>query len=357
VVGRNFVQKGHAVGSAGDDPIKVTVTREKKYRGRVMSAGKPVKEFRVEGIDVTSSDGRFEVPMTPIEDRLFVSIEAQGFEPLMEERSVNNELGDFELKSAPLISGVVKDENGAAVSDAVVTCEVCERPVLSGSDGRFSFGRPGYARSITLMAKKGRRTATKTVNVDGSQGVELLLQGSMQLIGRAFNSAGVPAAGIEIAGFHLDRNEAVTTVTNADGTYKIDLAPGSYRFVAVFKEIRNSSGEPPATSIKISQATQTLDFGPVPSSASLTVDVVPAPAHALFLVRGDLPNAPIPPMQLMKSDYAQMIFEPRQGRVVLQGLAPGRYTLVWGNFFEDGHAGVLRKTVNVPESAPVSLMP
>jgi hypothetical protein len=352
---RAFTQKGAAEGVVGGELAKVVVARQKLFKGRVMSQGRPVKEFRVEGNEVTSADGRFEVPMTPIDSRLFVSIEAPGFEPLMEERDVNEELGDFELKPAPLISGVVKDETGAAVSDAVVTCDVCEKPVLTAGDGRFSFGRPGFARALTLMAKKGRRTATKPLSVEGSQGVELVLQNALELTGHAFDSKGGPAAGIEIAGFNLERNEPVTTVTSADGSYRMDLAPGHYRFVAVFREFRAGPTEPPATTLKVSRAGQTLDFGRAPQSLELAVEVRPESGFALFAVRGDLPSGPIAPAQLMKMDYAQMVFEPKQSRVQLSGLLPGRYTLVWGNFFDDGSGRVVRRSVDLPQATPVNL--
>jgi len=43
--------------------------------------------------------------------------------------------------------------------------------------------------------------------------------------------------------------------------------------------------------------------------------------------------------------------------VTLQGLPPGRYTLVWGHFHVDTEEGPVVRTVDVPASADVVLTP
>jgi hypothetical protein len=58
----------------------------------------------------------------------------------------------------------------------------------------------------------------------------------------------------------------------------------------------------------------------------------------------------------MRSSYAQMIYQPRTERVTLQGLPPGRYTVVWANFHAESPEGPLVQTVDVPGSQEVSLM-
>ena len=79
-------------------------------------------------------------------------------------------------EQAALVSGLVRDEGGGPVADAVVTCDACEQSVLSGADGRFSIGKPAFQREFTLVAKKGRRTATRAVTDGALQGLELVLK-------------------------------------------------------------------------------------------------------------------------------------------------------------------------------------
>jgi hypothetical protein len=58
----------------------------------------------------------------------------------------------------------------------------------------------------------------------------------------------------------------------------------------------------------------------------------------------------------MRSRYAQMIYQPRTERVTLQGLPPGRYTVVWANFHTETPDGPVVRTVDVPGSQEVSLV-
>ena len=107
----------------------------------------------------------------------------------------------------------------------------CEQSVLSGPDGRFSLGKPPYTREFTVVAKKGRRAATRTINGEPPANLELVLKPGVKVSGAAYLPNGAPAAGLEIAGVNTDRGETVSVVTNADGTYSMEISPGIYRFM------------------------------------------------------------------------------------------------------------------------------
>jgi hypothetical protein len=61
-------------------------------------------------------------------------------------------------------------------------------------------------------------------------------------------------------------------------------------------------------------------------------------------------------LELMRSRYAQMVYQPRSERVTLQGLPPGRYTVVWASFHAEMPEGPMVRTVEIPGAQEVSMV-
>ncbi len=356
VAQRGFDQVARVTARPGGEPVRVVLRRQPVFRGRVLGDGQPLKNFRVDEHEVTSGDGRFELPLPATEDSVIVSIEAPGFEPTMANRPNTPDLGDFDLQRAPQVTGLVRDEGGGAVADAVVSCESCEQSVLSGQDGRFTLGKPAFQREFTVVAKKGRRTGTRTVTNGALQGLELVLKPGVKVSGLAVLPNGQPAGGLEIAGVNVDRGEATSVVTNADGTYSMEVPPGTYRFMLALPPGQFASEDPPTLITEISAPETRLDFGPVPGQGTLTVRLVPRPGFALWLVRGEVRAVGNPPMELLHSSWAQLVYQPQIDRVTFGALAPGRYTLVWASFHASVPGGPLIVPVTVPSAGEVTLV-
>lgn len=358
VTQKGFDQLERVIGRPGGEPVRIVVRRQALFRGRVLgSDGQALKNFRVDAHEVTSADGRFELPLPATSDRVILSIEAAGYEPMMANRPNTPELGDFTLERAPQVSGVVREEGGGPVVDAVVSCDSCEQSVLSGPDGRFELGKPAFQREFTVVAKKGRRTGTKTVSGGALQGLELVLKPGVKVSGMAYLPTGQPAAGLEIVGVHMDRGETVSVVTNADGSYAMDVAPGVYRFMLGLPPGQSPSEDPPALISEVSGPETRLDFGPVPGLSTLTVRLTPKHGHALWLVRGDVRQVGNPPMELLRAPWAQLVYQPKSPRVTLGGLTPGRYTLIWAIFHAATPAGPQLVSVSVPAGGEVTIGP
>ncbi|MGV3621648.1 MAG: carboxypeptidase regulatory-like domain-containing protein, partial [Archangium sp.] len=117
----------------------------------------------------------------------------------------------------------------------------------------------------------------------------------------------------------------------------------------------SASEDPPALIAEVSGNDTRLDFGPVPGLGRLDVLVAPEPGFALWLVRGDLPSVANPPMELLRSSWAQLVYQPFTQRVTLGGLAPGRYTLVWASFHATMPNGPRIVPVQIPSSGEVKL--
>ena len=252
--------------------------------------------------------------------------------------------------------GVVREEGGGPVSDAVVTCDACEQSVLTGPDGEFSLGRPPLQKEIKIVAKKGRRTATRAVTEDSDQGIELVLKPGVQMSGTAWLPDGRPAGGVEISGVHADRSEAVSVVTNADGTYSMEVPPGLYRFIVANPGYEHTSQDPPALITEIGGSQARVDFGVVPGLATVTARISPQPGYALWLVRGGVRAVGNPPTELLRASWAQVIYQPRTDRVTFGGLTPGRYSLVWGSFHATMPVPPIIVPVDVPSAGEVSVV-
>jgi hypothetical protein len=206
------------------------------------------------------------------------------------------------------------------------------------------------------VAKKGRRTATRTVTSDAATNLELVLRPGVRLYGTVALPNGQPAAGVEVAGIHVDRSETLSVVTNADGTYDTEVAPGIYRFVVASPEWDQVAMDPPATIVEVVGPETRLDFGPVPGQGKLNVRITPMRGYALWLVKGALTSVGNPPMELLRSSWAQMVYQPRSPTVTFGALPPGHYTLVWSAFHQEAETPPLLVPVDVPGPPEVNLV-
>lgn len=352
VTQRGLEQPERTLGVAGGEPVKVVVRRQPVFRGRVVSEGKPVRHFRIDDHQIESSDGRFELPLPATEDRVIFSVEAPGYEPLLVDRPRTPDLGDLVLRAAPKLSGTVKDAQGAPVADAVVGCDVCEQQVRSGPDGRYQLGKPAFVREFSVVAKKGRQVGTAPAA--GLDRVDVVLKDGTKVSGAIYGADGRPMAGVELQGIHADRAEPVSVVTGADGRYAVEVPPGLYRFVAVAPGQR--AMEPLAQIIAVGEQPVALDFGLAPGSAPVVVRVTPQRGYALWLVRGDVRGVGNPPMELLRSNWAQLAYQPTTERVTFPGVAPGRYTLVWASFHAETPSGPIVLPIDVPARAEITLV-
>jgi hypothetical protein len=352
-----YDQRERVQATPGEGSVKVVMEARGLFRGRVVASdGEPVRRFRVDEHDVSSSDGRFEVALPLAGDRIIVSVEAAGFEPLMVDKPAQPaDLGDLVLERAPTVTGRVRDEGGGPVADAVVSCDACEDSVMTGPDGHFVLPSPPFVAKFNVSARKGKLSASAPASREGTPTtVELVLKPATRLFGTVYQQDGVPAAGFQLEGVHGDRGEPLSIVTGPDGRYSVDVSPGHYRFA--LGQMREFSGEP-ALLVQVAGGEQRLDLGPAPGTASLTVQLKPAQGKALWVLSGDQGGVGNLPKELMRTRYGQLLYQPRGERVTLQGLPPGRYTLVWGHFHVDSEEGPVVRTVDVPSSADVVLTP
>jgi hypothetical protein len=350
-----YDQRERVQGSPGGEPVRVMMDARALFRGRVVAEdGEPVRHFQLEEHEVTSADGRFEVALSAVEDRVIVSLDAPGFVPLTVDKPARpNDLGDLVLQRAPRVTGQVREEGGGPVADAVVGCDACDDSVMTGPDGSFTLPSPSFVRKFNVSARKGRLSASARVSLDEARPLELVLKRATRMSGAVYRADGTPAAGIQVEGVNTDRAESLSIVTGPDGRYSVDVSPGNYRFL--LGSMREFS-EQPALLIQVGEGEQQVNFGPAPGTVPLTVRLQPERGRMLWVIAGDLRGVTRPEQELARVRYGQLVFQPGGERVSLRGFSPGRYTLIWAGMHNVEEAPVVR-TVDLPTSGDVVLTP
>ena len=340
--------------SAGGAPVHVVMEARALFRGRVVDdSGAPVRRFQVDGHEVTSAEGRFEVAISPVEDRVIASVEAPGFEPLMVDKPARpNDLGDLVLQRAPSVEGWVREEGGGPMADVVVGCDACENSVLSGPDGRFVLPGPPLVSKFNVSARKGRLSASAAAVKGESKAVELVLKRATRLSGTVYRADGAPAAGVQVEGVNADRGETIQLVTGPDGRYSTEVTPGQYRLgVGGVRDFSSAA----MLLVRVGEGEQRLDLGPAPGTASLTLQLNPEPrSQALWVLAGDVSpsNAPL---EMMRTSYGQLLYQPQGARITLNGFPPGRYTVLWSNFHGEAGEGLVARSIQLTASGPLVL--
>lgn len=337
----------------GKDEVVITMVRRKTYRGRVVNeSGDPIRHFRVDDREVDSADGRFELPLQSIGERVICSVEATGYEPTTVDREGTQELGDIALKRSALVSGTVRDEQGQVVSDAVVSCDMCDQEAMSGADGRYTLARPTSVLDLVIVARKGALSGSAQVDLRKTQDAEIVLKPRTKVTGTVYREDGTPAAGEMVEAIGMEQVDGINFVTGRDGRFSTEIPAGHYRFSVGDARMY---GPEPVLLIEISGREQVLDLGPSPGSSALSFHVRPEGGYALWVVRGQVP-VPRNPYDLNQASWAQFIYQPNTERVTLTGFPPGRYTVVWTSFhsYTPGDPPKVR-VVDVPARGEIDL--
>jgi hypothetical protein len=347
-----YEQVGRVTAKAGGEPVKVTLRSRTLYRGRVVAEdGAPVPRFRVDETEVQATDGRFELPLREDTGHVVFSVQARGYEPRAVELPAQPDLGDVVLSAAPRISGLVRDEAGQPVPQALVTCDGCDESGSTGPDGRFRYAVPFLRGGMELVARRGNLEGRAALS-QGQSEVVITVRAGTRLTGTAFDAEGLPLEGAEVTVYEPDRGHASPFVTGAGGRFQAELAPGTYRFTP-------GGGAYGAAGQVMEQhavagAEQVLQLGHAPGSVSLAVRLIPAQGSVLWVIPGEVPADGESPDVLGRVDGLKLVYEP-PAVVRVHGLKPGRYTVLYGPYHVSVPGGPARARVDVPTAEPVVL--
>lgn len=258
-------QKQVVMGQAGGEPVQLVLEPRRKYRGVVVSEqGAPVSRFRLNGREVMDPEGRFETGLTVVDGRVWLTLEAQGFQPAQVARPAQPDLGRLELKRAAVLRGRVLDETGAPVAEALVMNERGRNWAVTDAEGRFELPATLQTERVQVTVRRGRLRGAATV-ASLEAPVEVVLRLPTRLHGRVMREEGQPAAGRFLYGVNLEQGERTSMVTGPDGRYATELAPGQY---LLFVGAESGSGAAQEWRGRVEGAEQQLDFHLAAGAAS-----------------------------------------------------------------------------------------
>jgi hypothetical protein len=223
---------------AGDTGVRLSVSRTRRYRGRVLDASHaPVAAFSVGEVEVAAEDGRFSVAVPARGDTVSFSVEAPGLARATVVRPAEvQEVGDVVLVPAPAVHGVVREANGAPAVGALVVCEGCrgegvgERRLtaVTNAQGRFTlYVTAAYGVLVRLVAMKDGQLGWAEAGRAGEQAL-LTLASPSTVRGRVLHTNGKPAAGVAVV-FAEPLLEPLLLVSGTDGTFSGEVPPGLYQ--------------------------------------------------------------------------------------------------------------------------------
>ncbi len=297
--------------------LLISVIRFKKYRGRVLANGQPVKHFTVNGIhEFHSPDGRFEAPLREDDGDVTFEVTAPKLSAEVFVRKAAPDLGDFELMSLEVVQGLVKDKNGAPAGNAEVSCAECPMGARSGPDGRFSIARAPNVSHTELIAKRGKEQGRASVGREKPLQVDIVLEGGVRVFGQIAKGDGTLLAGglLEVNEVPDYNGVPMVIVTDANGKYETVLSPGVYSFLVPTAALDGDSD--PATTARVQGASMRLDFGPVPGTHNFELQVNGSADVEFRLEKVGDSTWSLQPQELDASRY------------VFRGLTPGDYVVV-----------------------------
>jgi hypothetical protein len=228
---------------AGENGVRLTLTRGREYRGRVLDGARmPVHTFRVAGVEQLAEDGRFAIRLPAHGGKVAFSVESPPFATEQVVRPAELEaLGDILLHAAPTVQGVVRDADGKPAGGALVVCEGCRGEdgvtgsrLTALSDARGSFSIPlvaAHGAAVRLVAMKEGRLGWAEAGRVGEE-ASLTLSGASAVSGRVLGPAGAPLAGVAVT-LSEPLLDSLQLVTGEDGSFSGDVPPGVYQVKVV----------------------------------------------------------------------------------------------------------------------------
>ena len=252
-------------------------------KGRVLDeSGQPMQSFRVDGKEFNTTDGRFTVGReADVEGKLYLNVDADGYETLVVDAKYAPDLGDLKLKKAPLLRGVVLDATGQPVSGADVTCDQCIDSTLSGNDGSFTLAvseeSPG---PMVTAAKLDHRGKTK---VTGAAAVVVKLEPPVRVEGVVKDPSG-KAIQARITVREINGAEEQRLDSGPDGRFQLDLPEGLWMFITRL----SATGQ----TVKVQAPKVFVTLGAPPGTCAVTI-TVSEPVGDAWLVPGEPERVPL----------------------------------------------------------------
>jgi len=230
--------------TAPDSNVKLTLTRERKLRGKVIdhATHAPITKFKLEYGDhtklVESAAGAFDID---IDRNAPLSVSAPGYSARRNRLIQEGDEDDFVilLTKGRLMRGRVVDEHGKPVAGVMVTTDdeyPPERPIETNAEGRYEILATG---PHVGFAKRGFVSITyQPDGIDDPHTLDVTLKHGITVTGTVVDKSGSVVAGADVtASSAATFGGPWNALTDDAGNFRIeDLAPARYDFRAAQSE-------------------------------------------------------------------------------------------------------------------------
>ena len=159
-------------------------------------------------------------------------------------------LQPFVLQRGGRVSGAVVDRNtGAVIGGAIIQAYDSSGMLIgsttAGADGRYKMVLPAgsyrliaadaqvrYAPGYNGAATSFDSTTPIAIAVDTDTTADFALSRGTLVIGSVVDEANHPIGGVQVAALDASQNRVATATTADDGSFRMALLPGSYKFIA-----------------------------------------------------------------------------------------------------------------------------
>lgn len=160
-------------------------------------------------------------------------------------------LPPFTLAHGGRVSGTVTDRNtGAGIGGAIVqaynSAGTLVGSTITAGDGSYRMVLPAgsyrlaaadagfrYAPGYNGGALSFDATTAITIAVDSEARVDFSLSRGTLVIGNVVDDAHRPIGGVEVAALDAGQNRVATGTSAGDGSFRMALPPGNYKFIAI----------------------------------------------------------------------------------------------------------------------------
>ncbi|WP_249900642.1 glycosyl hydrolase 53 family protein [Paenibacillus sp. PK3_47] len=218
---------------------------------------------------VTDSNGNYLIPDVPVGGGYTLSAAKAGYQGGMASVSavVYGEITTADIEvSGGAVSGIVRDEQGRLVKDAVISVSGAGivHSVRSSEKGEYTLGDLPEGQPLTITASKpgftsGSQAGVEVLNGQVTRGVDLdivLSSGTIQ--GKVTDRQNVPVAGAKVqvtAG-----SQKLITLTDATGSYTLLHVPAGQSYTVTAAKNNYVQSEIREVSVSVGQVTAHVDF-------------------------------------------------------------------------------------------------
>jgi hypothetical protein len=258
----------------GATRLTFRATQGARVRGRVLDdTGAPLTEFLVNEREVSSEDGRFEIPVGTSAN-LTIS-DFDGGEVVVELKG-RSDVGDVVMRRGVVVKGVVVDEQRRPLASVLVhSDDFVAGAVTTDAAGRFEARLSRPRETVRLEAQLGEQGVVETVRVTEAP-LEVVLRPPTRVDGLVRGPGRRPVAtSVTITG---PTGEEVQLESDGQGLFSVALPAGRWTFGT--RAFRTSS------MVFVSGRTQRVELGAPSESCEVRVVGAPLPSGVVVAPAG-----------------------------------------------------------------------